>query len=344
MILIIVQDDTSFMRLRLRFCLLCLLGAGWLVTAPSAWAKGQVFKPCRAPFSVSCHDLVFNYRLQTLFILPGDALRFSVLDADPRNDYDVRANTGTVRALGCREWRWTPGLGANGTGEVILTRQGIAESVRLQAIALVPYGELHDGRLHGYEIGDYPPAEESPEYGKPPRGFIEVREDNADLAISPHFTLRQFVCPQVSDFPKYLVLDERLPIKLEALLEAVNNQGHPCENLVISCGYRTPAYNRRRGHARFSAHQWGQAADVIVDGQGRGRMDDLNHDGKINGRDAKVVYDIIDSLDGTPRYQDMVGGLGLYEGNGAFVHVDVRGSRARWAEAAPQPKNSKRHL
>jgi hypothetical protein len=83
---------------------------------------------------------------------------------------------------------------------------------------------------------------------------------------------------------------------------------------------------------------------VIVDGQGRGRMDDLNHDGKINGRDAKVVYDIIDSLDGTPRYQDMVGGLGLYEGNGAFVHVDVRGSRARWAEAAPQPKNSKRHL
>jgi len=127
-------------------------------------------------------------------------------------------------------------------------------------------------------------------------------------------------------------------IKLEALLEGLNNQGHSCRTLILSSAYRTPAYNQKLRNARYSAHQWGQAADVVVDGNGDGCMDDLSRDWRVDVRDAQIVYDIANSLDGTLRYRDFIGGLGLYdEGGGAFVHIDVRGSIARWEQVMEKP-------
>jgi len=62
-------------------------------------------------------------------------------------------------------------------------------------------------------------------------------------------------------------------------------------------------------------------------------MDDLNGDGRVDLQDAGVLYEIVDDLYGRPWYAPLIGGLARYRttsAHGPFVHVDVRGSRARW--------------
>ena len=61
--------------------------------------------------------------------------------------------------------------------------------------------------------------------------------------------------------------------------------------------------------------------------------DDLNGDGKIDYRDAHIVYEIVDAMFGKAWYEGFIGGLGRYKktpSHGPFVHTDVRGFRARW--------------
>jgi hypothetical protein len=85
---------------------------------------------------------------------------------------------------------------------------------------------------------------------------------------------------------------------------------------------------------KYSRHLWGGAADIFIDENPKdGVMDDLNGDGKIDYRDAGVLYNIIDEMSGKPWYYLFIGGLSRYEktaSHGPFVHVEVRGFRARW--------------
>ena len=120
----------------------------------------------------------------------------------------------------------------------------------------------------------------------------------------------------------------------EAEREGLRPKGYRCETLTVMSGYRTPYYNRAIGNVKYSRHVWGGAADIYIDESPRdGMMDDLNRDGKINYQDAAVLYDLIDAMYGQIWYRPFVGGLGQYEKTGAhgpFVHIDVRGTRARW--------------
>jgi hypothetical protein len=81
---------------------------------------------------------------------------------------------------------------------------------------------------------------------------------------------------------------------------------------------------------------YGDAADIFIDQNPKdGMMDDLNQDGKIDYKDAGVLYDIIDEMFGKPWYTPFVGGLGRYKKtkeHGPFVHADARGFRARWGD------------
>jgi hypothetical protein len=64
-------------------------------------------------------------------------------------------------------------------------------------------------------------------------------------------------------------------------------------------------------------------------------MDDLNGDGKSDHHDAAILYDIIDAMYDKPWYERFAGGLAKYmktASHGPFVHVDVRGFRARWGK------------
>ena len=58
---------------------------------------------------------------------------------------------------------------------------------------------------------------------------------------------------------------------------------------------------------------------------------DLNGDGKVNFADVKLILDAVERVEA--RYPELVGGTGLYAyygRSGPFVHIDVRGTRARW--------------
>jgi uncharacterized protein YcbK (DUF882 family) len=103
-------------------------------------------------------------------------------------------------------------------------------------------------------------------------------------------------------------------------------------------GFRTPQYNRlgvgEGGRAAKSRHQYGDAADVFVDNNGDRRMDDLNRDGRTDAADGRVILAAVERVE--RQYPELVGGAGLYSAtsaHGPFVHIDARGTRARWGGA-----------
>ena len=130
-------------------------------------------------------------------------------------------------------------------------------------------------------------------------------------------------------WPKYLVLDLKLVDKLECVIKDLEISG-----LHVMSGYRTPQYNGPGGDGRVknSRHTYGDAADVWVDEDGDGRMDDLNHDGRVDADDAEVLARAVEHVERL--YPALTGGAGTYRAtreHGPFVHVDTRGRPARWA-------------
>ena len=76
---------------------------------------------------------------------------------------------------------------------------------------------------------------------------------------------------------------------------------------------------------------YGDAADIFIDNDGDGNMDDLNRDGRVNIRDAEVISSAVDRVERAN--PTLLGGCGVYPGNsahGPFTHIDTRGYRARW--------------
>jgi len=129
------------------------------------------------------------------------------------------------------------------------------------------------------------------------------------------------------------VLHERLLLALEFILLHVRQAGFKVETLAILSGYRTPFYNDNLENKTYSRHLYGDAADIFIDADHDGKMDDLDEDGDIDIYDVKILYDFIDRLSAQADYQPFTGGLGLYKKTAAhsgFVHVDTRGTKARW--------------
>jgi hypothetical protein len=203
----------------------------------------------------------------------------------------------------------------------------------MRVFVMVPY----DGSevFREYRIGRYEPKlyRGDPAY-RVPRGLVEVTDANRDVWLTPHFQLHQFECKQSGDDPHFVVLTTRLLAKLETLLEAFRDAGIEATTLFVMSGYRTPEYNRRIGNqSRYSRHTYGDAADVFVDEDRDGRMDDLDGDGDGDGADARLLYDIADALAAEDSYRPFLGGLALYgpaPHRGPFIHVDARGRQARW--------------
>jgi hypothetical protein len=204
-------------------------------------------------------------------------------------------------------------------------------------VNLVPFTEKQRGRVGTYRMGSWPGELRtmSPNYGNP-AGFIEVTLENRDTQVSRHFRLRDFLTKdQATVWPKYLVLQEGLLDKLELVIHELRTSGHRVSHMTVMSGFRTPQYNEQGvgsgGRASASRHQYGDAADVFVDNDRNGVMDDLNGDGRVNTRDAQVLAQAAERVES--RHPELVGGIGIYPANsahGPFVHVDVRGNRARW--------------
>ena len=211
-------------------------------------------------------------------------------------------------------------------------------------ITLLPWREKRGAYVGPYRMGWWPGERTvvAANYENP-AGFIEVTPDNQSTRVSEHFRLRDFVThDQDNVWPKYVVLREALLDKLELVLQTMQAQGTPILNVRILSGFRAPYYNAglvAEGAARASRHQFGDASDIIIDNDHNGRMDDLNHDGRVDFQDTEVINRAVERVERT--YPELVGGLGLYSGmgpSGPFAHIDVRGSRARWTNSGSTRK------
>jgi uncharacterized protein YcbK (DUF882 family) len=207
-------------------------------------------------------------------------------------------------------------------------------------ITLRPFSDKQKGHVGAYRLGFWPSergrlltdAYENPE------GFIEVTPENQSMQISEHFRLSDFLThDQHEVWPKYLVLNEDLVDKLELVIAKLQEDGVNVKRMVVMSGFRTPWYNRHGGRvggrAELSRHMYGDAADVYVD-NGNGRMADLNHDGRVDSRDAKVILHAVEQVE--KEHPELSGGVGVYRAtrsHGPFAHVDVRGWRARWGRS-----------
>ena len=232
-----------------------------------------------------------------------------------------------------------------GIWRVLLT---IGNAVRpagsFNVITELPFSAKQNGRVGLYYIGNWPAERgaggpsKAPggAYGNP-AGFIEVTPENADTPVSEHFKLRDFLThDQPNVWPKYLVLRPQLVDKLELVLSDLQAHGVDTRGVKVMSGFRTPQYNATGGNtggrANLSRHMYGDAADIYIDNDGDGQMDDLNHDGRISIDDSRFIAQAVDRVEAA--HPETVGGAGVYTaapGHGPFIHIDARGYRARWS-------------
>jgi hypothetical protein len=302
----------------------------WFVSSCPASLK---FNPDKVGFSVSYKSEHSHYRINGIFLMPGENLELKINSAS-EDSFLILHGDSLHKLIKKTKWNW---LAPDTTGyfQLIVHNQNSHDSMYFNIFVMEPADKIKNGFLNGYRIGEYPqvPFKSLPFYQRP-AGFIKVNQITSQINISPHFKLGQFVCKQPSGAIKYMVLKERLILKLEAILEESNKQGYPCTTFNILSGYRTPFYNLRIENVKYSAHQWGGAADIFIDANPEdGEMDDLNKDGKIDGQDSEILFQLVDRMSLNELFLPYIGGLGKYIrsiSHGPFIHVDIRGFRALW--------------
>lgn len=312
---------------------LAMLMLGAVHTAPAAPPDSTEFDPATAAFDVQFGNTRIAYRVMAVPVMPDTTIRITAEPSLGRSGgYRLDAPASLAYRLSGSSWRFTapsePGL-----YPLLVTNTTTNATVRIQVFVLTPWD--HKGqRLNGYRIGHY---EMEPRNGRavyePPEGFVKVTAENQDALVSPHFRLDQFLCKQTEDTPQYALVRPRLLRHLEQVLAAVNARGHDASTLHVMSGYRTPYYNRAIGNTtEYSRHLYGDAADIYVDANGDRWMDDLTGDGRVTMADARVLADIVRRIS-TPGDTQFRGGLSAYDAtsaHGPFVHIDLRGRRARW--------------
>ena len=129
------------------------------------------------------------------------------------------------------------------------------------------------------------------------------------------------------------MLDPDLLLKLERVLYAVRRAGVDVQTLSVLSGFRTPAYNAAIGNeTSYSRHLYGDAADVFVDADGDGQMDDVTGDGEVTRADAEWMAELVGgsrATCGTSRSWAASASTARRR-TGPFIHVDTRGEPVRW--------------
>jgi uncharacterized protein YcbK (DUF882 family) len=264
----------------------------------------------------------------------GAPLEADSLPAGAQLQAETPDSSGSTVAPRAGIWRLAVAIG-----------NAIKPVTEFNLISLRPRSDKTNGKLGLYYIGNWPgetggrvaaPKAAPPARYQPPSGFIEVTQQNVDTRVSDHFKLRDFLThDQANVWPKYLVLEMRNVDKLELVLSDLQSRGVDVSGVKVMSGFRTPQYNKGGGNtggrAGLSRHMYGDAADIFIDSNHDGVMDDLNHDGRITIADARVVQQAVDRVEAS--HPELVGGAGVYPaaaGHGPFIHIDTRGYRARW--------------
>ena len=211
----------------------------------------------------------------------------------------------------------------------------------LRVFPMIPFESKISGWMGMYRLGYWPGEKRVARTAayENPLGFIEVTPANQEIQLSEHFQLRDFVTKdQMTIWPKYVVLREDLIDKLELIIQELQLMRYPVQHLQVMSGFRHPFYNEqgvgRGGRARESRHQYGDASDIFVDNDYDGVMDDLDGDGRVTVLDSDLIILAVERVE--LAHPELIGGMGRYHGthaHGPFVHVDVRGTPARWGGA-----------
>jgi hypothetical protein len=274
------------------------------------------------------NEVSTNLARFSYFVLPGDTI--SVKAEVPLN---IHSDDGQIiRKAGSHFLYIAPEN--KGYYKITFQEQESGETMTLLVFVMVPASELKNGYLNGYRIGTYPEEnyKHKISYQKP-KGFIEVTKENKDVFLTPHFQLKQFLCKEQGEWPKYVVIKPLILIKLEKLLDKLHENGINAKTMFLMSAYRTPYYNKAIGNVKYSRHQYGDAVDIYVDENLDGVIDDLNGDGISTIKDAEVIQQLVEQIEADPANKDLIGGMGKYKKTSAhtyFIHIDTRGYRARW--------------
>ena len=293
------------------------------------------FNPGRVSFNVDVNGVSADYHTFFVPIAENDQIELKITDIDPNAKFAITVGDKKTKLNNkIRLWRWQVPPSEVKHYSIQVLKRRTKEIVTLKVFVTEPADNIENERLNGYRIGRYP---EKPLNGDEmyiaPTGFIEVLPSMESIKISPHFTLGQFLCKQEANGVKYAALQPKLLKKLELVLEEINSKGVRADTFAVLSGFRTPFYNKAIGNVKYSRHVWGDAADIYIDVDGNGVMDDVNGDGKVNKADAAFIYNLVETMVSRPDFVSLVGGMGEYKANhvrGPFVHIDTRGKRARW--------------
>ena len=126
--------------------------------------------------------------------------------------------------------------------------------------------------------------------------MIKEYKKGSKIKLSKDFNSLEFDCH--CSYPECVstLIDDYLILRLQKEREILKAP------IVIDSGYRCQRHNREVGGKKGSYHLIGKAADLHID-----------------GLKVKQLLDIFEGFDG----------LGQYKGR-HFIHVDIRGYRARW--------------
>lgn len=253
-----------------------------------------------------------------------DNLRFdAVLEA---NGFDVKTRGGAVviRSTG------------DENGAYARVRAGGRE-LKLTLVNVVPYAAMKNGKLDGYRVGEYAQPLRGLETYERPKGFIRLTSANGALWVSDHYRMRDFQC-KLDGESKFLILRPEALVKLEILQHELERKGVHFDRFTVMSGYRTPYYNAKIGNeTSHSRHLYGDAMDIYIDTNRDGKMDDVNSDGRIDAGDARFILRVAERIDDSAEWGWLKGGAGVYKANaahGPYLHVDARGSIARWGAVA----------
>jgi uncharacterized protein YcbK (DUF882 family) len=274
--------------------------------------------------------------VKLLFTLPGDRVEFPLsVGGDPSTlSYEWTSLRGNESGFATRPMAGADLATPDSAGFYYLTLVNRGERQILQepiVAVMKPFEAKAGGLLNGYKIGTYLAEKARGRAKETPSGFVEVFPQYLDIPVSKHLRLHHFVThdEQAGVWPKYAALDPRLLDKLELVfVELERLQGGagasqgPIE-LDVNSGYRTPAHNRLvRRAASDSRHQYGDAADVVIDANGNGRIDREDH---------KLVAAAVETVE--KLHPDLAGGMGIYTSPlypTPYVHIDARGQKVRW--------------
>ena len=210
-----------------------------------------------------------------------------------------------------------------------------------------PFDRAGSGVIEGYPIGIYP-NETAPnvpgivqrhaENYAPPKWFVKVTQETGRLQLSPHFRLGDFASPGETGKDHFIAVKPELITYLEEVWSAAIHEYGPSARVVILRAYLSPfewqrLFQKGAAYTTFTRFQYGDAAALIIDLNGSGRLGDLNRDGKVDLEDAKVLATLLvkvqDNLKLKGEVLEVAKPIEPDWPETPYVAADLRGERSR---------------